>query len=57
MSYSTGDNIKVTVFGQSHSDAIGVILDGVPPGISIDFNKLNAFMERRAPGRNEYQFP
>ncbi len=55
MSYSTGENIKVTVFGQSHSDAIGVILDGVPPGINIDMDKLNAFIQRRAPGRNQYQ--
>ena len=55
MSYSTGDNIKVTIFGQSHSDSVGVILDGVPPGVTIDYDKLNAFMLRRAPGRNEYQ--
>jgi len=55
MSYSTGENIKVTVFGQSHSDAIGVIIDGLPSGLLIDMDRLEAFMERRAPGRNQYQ--
>lgn len=55
MSYITGENIKVTVFGQSHSEAIGVVIDGLPAGFTIDCEKLEAFMERRAPGRNKYQ--
>lgn len=49
-----GRNIRISVFGQSHSEGIGVIIDGFPAGISIDFNALNRFMERRAPGRNDY---
>lgn len=55
MSYSIGENLKVTVFGQSHSDAIGVIIDGLPAGFKIDLDRLYAFMQRRAPGRNQYQ--
>ena len=49
-----GQNIKISIFGQSHSDAIGVVVDGLPAGFKIDFDQLRAFMLRRAPGRNEY---
>ena len=52
MSSSTGENLKLTLFGQSHSPAIGMTLEGVPAGYAIDFDKLCAFMERRAPGRD-----
>ena len=45
-----GDKIKITVFGQSHADAIGVVVDGLCAGFEIDTEKLNAFMQRRAPG-------
>ena len=47
-----GDRIKVTVFGQSHAQAIGVVIDGLPSGESIDKEALGLFMKRRAPGRN-----
>ena len=52
MSSSFGDRLKVTIFGQSHSDAIGVVIDGLPAGVKIDMDALLAFMERRAPGRS-----
>lgn len=47
MSATFGNKIKVTLFGQSHAQAIGAIVDGVPAGIFIDEEKLAAFMERR----------
>lgn len=46
------NNIKITVFGQSHSTAVGAVIDGLPSGFAIDLDKLGAFMERRAPGRS-----
>lgn len=46
------NNLKITIFGQSHSSAIGATIDGLPSGFSIDTEKLGAFMERRAPGRS-----
>ena len=49
-----GKNIRVSIFGQSHSDSIGVTIDGFPAGFEIDMAKLAAFMERRAPGRNAH---
>ena len=45
-----GKNFKMSVFGQSHSAAIGVVIDGLPAGREIDMDALRAFMARRAPG-------
>ena len=57
MSYSFGDKVKVTIFGQSHSDAIGVVIDGIPSGLRLDEEKIHKFMSRRAPGKNRYSTP
>lgn len=54
MSSMTGKNIKVSVFGQSHSEAIGVVIDGLPTGVTLDMEKIYAFMARRAPGNNAF---
>lgn len=57
MSCNFGNNIKITIFGQSHSDAIGVVIDGLPAGFKIDTEKTAAFMARRAPGQNDLSTP
>ncbi|MEG2081419.1 MAG: chorismate synthase [Oscillospiraceae bacterium] len=49
-----GKNIKVSIFGQSHSNAIGAVVDGLESGIKLDFDKIYALMNRRAPGQNLY---
>ena len=49
-----GENIHISIFGQSHSAAIGVSIDGLPAGKRIDMQQLAEFMARRAPGRNAY---
>lgn len=54
MSSSYGKDIRITIFGQSHSPAIGVTIEGIPAGQEIDFDELSAFMGRRAPGKNEF---
>lgn len=54
MSSTIGHNIKVSIFGQSHGGAIGVVLDGLPAGEVIDTEQLQAFLIRRAPGRAAY---
>ena len=54
MSSSYGQNLRLTIFGQSHSPSIGMTLEGLPAGQEINFEALQRFMERRAPGRNEY---
>ncbi len=57
MSCNFGNNIKITIFGQSHSEAIGIVIDGLPAGFKIDTDKISAFMQRRAPGQNDLSTP
>ena len=57
MSCNFGNNIKITIFGQSHSEAIGVVIDGLPAGFRIDTEKTAAFMARRAPGNSDLSTP
>ena len=57
MSSTYGENIKLSIFGQSHGAAIGMTLDGVPAGLKVDIPKLQAFLSRRAPGNNAYSTP
>ncbi len=57
-------NLSVSIFGESHGNGIGVVIDGLPGGCEIDFDKVLDFMARRAPKkdgistrRNEKDFP
>ena len=49
-----GRRLKLDVYGESHAPAIGMRLEGFPPGFAIDTAQLQAFMERRAPGRDAF---
>ncbi len=57
MSSSYGENLRFTIFGQSHSAAIGVTIEGIPAGKTIDFDELQRFMQRRAPGQGPHTTP
>ena len=48
-----GNVLHLSIFGQSHSSAIGCSLDGIPAGVAIDMDELQRFLSRRAPGRDE----
>lgn len=52
MSSEFGKLLKVSVFGQSHGTAIGVVMDGLPAGEEIDRSELQRFLDRRRPGKN-----
>ena len=54
MSFNFGEKIKISIFGKSHSEEIGVIIDGLPKNFKIDEEKLASFMLRRAPGRDKF---
>lgn len=54
MSSSYGENLRLTIFGQSHGRAGGVTIEGIPAGETIDPAALQRFLDRRAPGRNEW---
>lgn len=52
-----GKHIHISIFGQSHSAAIGVTVDGLPAGEQIDLEALSLFLKRRAPGNNSFSTP
>ena len=52
-----GENIKMTVFGESHGEAIGMVLDGFPAGENIDMDEIRELLSRRAPGKSEMSTP
>ena len=57
MSSTYGENLKLSIFGQSHGPAIGMTLDGIPAGLPVDFDELQHFLNRRAPGQNNWSTP
>ena len=57
MSSTYGEHLKFSIFGQSHGAAIGMTLDGIPAGLPVDFERLQTFLNRRAPGQNEWSTP
>ena len=54
MSSSYGESLKLSIFGTSHGAEIGMNLSGIPAGLPVDIQKLHAFLDRRAPGRNSW---
>lgn len=52
MSSTWGNHLKLSVFGESHGPAIGVVIDGLPAGEPIDMDAILLQMARRAPGRD-----
>lgn len=57
MSSTYGEHLKLSIFGQSHGAAIGMTLDGIPAGLPVDLEKLQDFLNRRAPGQNDFSTP
>lgn len=57
MSSSIGDNIKISVFGESHGEAIGCVIDGLPAGVKLDMDAVYKDMSRRAPGKDKTATP
>ncbi len=52
MSSEFGNILHISVFGQSHGRAIGVVIDGLPAGEEIDLEALQRFLDRRRPGKD-----
>lgn len=50
MSGVWGNKVKYSIFGESHGSGIGIVIDGLPPGIKLDFDVLRSEMNRRKPG-------
>jgi chorismate synthase len=52
MSSSWGEKIRISIFGGSHTKAIGVNIEGLPAGFSVDWPQVLLQMARRAPGQD-----
>ncbi|HEX7078019.1 MAG TPA: chorismate synthase [Candidatus Eisenbacteria bacterium] len=52
MSSRFGTLLTITTFGESHGPAVGVILDGCPPGIPLDAASIQRDLDRRRPGQS-----
>ncbi len=53
MASTWGEKVKISIFGESHSDGIGVVIEGLPAGETIDMDKVLLQMQRRAPGQDK----
>ena len=54
---SFGKLFKITTCGESHGGAVGVIIDGCPPGIEISMEEIQADLDRRKPGQSAITTP
>ena len=48
---SFGQNLRLTTFGESHGPAMGAVIDGMPAGLTVSIDHLQAALDRRRPGR------
>ncbi|MCE5196967.1 MAG: chorismate synthase [Negativicutes bacterium] len=53
MSSEFGKLLRISIFGQSHGAAVGVVMDGLPAGERIDWQEVQHFLRRRSPGQTE----
>ena len=51
---SFGKILKLSTWGESHGDAIGCVLDGVPSGIKISKDEIQKYLEKRKPGQSKF---
>jgi len=57
MSSTFGQLFRVTTFGESHGPAVGVVIDGMPPGIPVDIADVQRELDRRRPGQSAITSP
>lgn len=54
---SFGRSFRITTFGESHGKALGVVIDGCPPGIPLEEGDIQPFLDRRRPGKSPLESP
>jgi len=53
MGANFGKNYCISIFGESHGNALGINIDGIPAGTELNFDFISEEMKRRAPGKSE----
>ncbi len=55
MSFNTfGRALRMTTWGESHGPAIGVVIDGCPPGIALSESDIQPWLDKRRPGQSRF---
>lgn len=49
-----GETFRISTWGESHGAALGVVIDGVPAGLTLDLAHIQLFMDRRKPGQSKF---
>ena len=49
-----GTMFRITTWGESHGEGVGVVIDGVPAGLPLSGQQIQDYLDRRRPGRNKY---
>jgi chorismate synthase len=57
MSSTFGERFRIMTFGESHGSAIGVVIDGCPPGLALTRTDVQTFLDRRKPGQSPLTTP
>src|SRR5262245_5184639 len=52
MSSTFGQLFRITTFGESHGPAVGVVVDGMPPGVAVEPGDVQRELDRRRPGQS-----
>lgn len=52
MSSTLGKNLEISIFGESHGEAVGVTINGLPSGETVDMELINEYLYRRSTGRD-----
>lgn len=52
-----GHYLRITTFGESHGNAVGVVIDGLPPGLEISEAEVQVELDRRKPGQSDLSTP
>ncbi len=55
MSHNTfGHLFRVTTWGESHGQALGCVVDGCPPGLTLRAEDIQVFLDQRRPGQGKF---
>jgi chorismate synthase len=52
-----GTIFRITTWGESHGNGIGVVVDGCPAGLLLDEEYIQTYLDRRKPGQTKYSTP
>ena len=52
MGFNFGETLRVQIFGESHGEAVGCVIEGLPTGMPLDLQKVERFLSRRSPGKS-----